>query len=110
MNIPRIIKHIAKVAGIPEVDFSQDVIVVDAGSGPYIAEWKLDIPRPSLAELAAAEAAAEAEAAAVAYIDQRRLAYPPIGEQLDMLFHDMVDGTNKFRDAIAAIKAQFPKG
>ena len=30
--------------------------------------------------------------------------YPYIGDQLDMLYHDQVDGTTTFKDAIKAIK------
>ena len=38
------------------------------------------------------------------YMDQRRAAYPPIGDQLDMMFWDQINGTTKWRDAIAAVK------
>ena len=30
--------------------------------------------------------------------------YPAIGDQLDMIYHDQVDGTTTFKDAIKAIK------
>ena len=39
------------------------------------------------------------------YREHRRAAYPPIAEQLDMLFHD----PEKWRAKIAAIKARYPK-
>jgi hypothetical protein len=35
--------------------------------------------------------------------------YPPIGEQLDMLYHDKINGTNNWETTIAAIKAAHPK-
>ena len=35
--------------------------------------------------------------------------YPEIGDQLDMLYHDQVDGTTTFKDAIKAIKDAHPK-
>ncbi len=44
-----------------------------------------------------------------AYKDQRRLAYPTIEEQLDMLYHDRLDKTNTWTDAITNVKDQFPK-
>ncbi len=44
-----------------------------------------------------------------AYKDQRRAAYPTIGEQLDMLYRDTVNGTTVWRDEITNIKEQFPK-
>jgi len=36
--------------------------------------------------------------------------YPEISDQLDMIYHDQVDGTTTFKDAIQAIKDAHPKG
>ena len=44
------------------------------------------------------------EEKAMVYRDQRRAAYPPIGDQLDMMFWDQINGTTKWRDVISAIK------
>ena len=44
-----------------------------------------------------------------AFNKQRRLAYPEIGDQLDMIYHDQVDGTTTFKDAIQAVKDANPK-
>ena len=35
--------------------------------------------------------------------------YPSMGDQLDMIYHDQVDGTTTFKDAIKAIKDAHPK-
>ena len=35
--------------------------------------------------------------------------YPAIGDQLDMIYHDQVDGTTTFKEAIKAIKDANPK-
>ena len=35
--------------------------------------------------------------------------YPSIPDQLDMQYHDAVDGTTTWADAIAAVKAKYPK-
>ena len=35
--------------------------------------------------------------------------YPEIGDQLDMIYHDQVDGTTTFKEAIKAIKDANPK-
>ena len=40
---------------------------------------------------------------------QRDRVYPPIGDQLDMIYHDQVDGTTTFKDAIKAVKDANPK-
>lgn len=49
------------------------------------------------------------EQKAAAYRDRRRQAYPTVGDQLDMLYWDRVNGTTIWRDTITAVKAQYPK-
>ena len=63
-------------------------------------------------EVAAHDAKAAAAADYVAnhkYKDDRRAAYPPIGDQLDMIFWDQVNGTTTFKDHVAKVKAAHPK-
>ena len=43
------------------------------------------------------------------YRDKRRTAYPPLADQLDMIYHDQVNGTTIWRDTIAVVKNQYPK-
>ncbi len=43
------------------------------------------------------------------YQRDRAEAYPSLAEQADMQFHDAVDGTSTWLDAISAVKLQFPK-
>ena len=43
------------------------------------------------------------------YIELRREAYPSIQEQLDMLYWDMVNGTENWKDMISEIKSKYPK-
>jgi len=35
--------------------------------------------------------------------------YPPVEDQLDMIYHDQVDGTDTFKDAIKVVKDAYPK-
>ena len=44
-----------------------------------------------------------------AHIKPRHIAYPSIAEQLDMQYHDQVNGTTTWKDAIAKVKADNPK-
>jgi hypothetical protein len=44
------------------------------------------------------------------YKSDRASAYPAMNEQLDMLYWDGVNGTTTWADAIAAVKAKYPKG
>ena len=45
----------------------------------------------------------------VSYRTLRAAAYPPIGDQLDMIYHAGLGGA-AFQAAIAAVKATHPKG
>ena len=43
------------------------------------------------------------------YVEQRRAAYPSVADQLDMLYWDAVRGKHLWQEAIAAVKARYPK-
>ena len=43
------------------------------------------------------------------YHVQRAEAYPPITDQLDMIYWDKVNGTNLWQEKIAEIKRKYPK-
>ena len=43
------------------------------------------------------------------YQRDRASQYPSIQEQLDMQYHDAVNGTNKWQEAIAKVKTDNPK-
>lgn len=61
-----------------------------------------DAPKPTREEFDEAVR----QAYALSYRGQRRNAYPPITEQLDMIFHGGID---EWREQIQAVKDQFPK-
>ena len=60
--------------------------------------------------LAELEQDAQAILDALSYADKRASAYPGIQEQLDMQYWDSVNGTTTWADAIAQVKADYPKG
>ena len=51
----------------------------------------------------------QAEYDAQEYARNRASAFPPIGDQLDMQYHDLLDGTTTWKDAIAKVKSDNPK-
>ena len=57
----------------------------------------------------AEEAVVLAEMSAVAYIAARKTGYGDVGDQLDMMYWDAVNGTTEWQDHIAAVKAANPK-
>jgi len=44
-----------------------------------------------------------------AYKQQRVFEYPSLAEQLDMLFHDRINSTDTWMEAIQAVKNKYPK-
>jgi hypothetical protein len=57
---------------------------------------------------------AEVEAAKInekniQYQKYRAFSYPSLQDQADMQYHDQVNGTTTWKDAIAAIKTKYPK-
>jgi len=65
--------------------------------------------QPTKEEVLAEAARLQAEYDSLNYQRQRLQNYPAIGEQLDMLYWDKVNGTNNWQTAISAVKNQFPK-
>ena len=43
------------------------------------------------------------------YGRSRQKEYPTVGDQLDMIYHDQVNSTTTFRDAVKAVKDKYPK-
>ena len=43
------------------------------------------------------------------YQRDRAVSYPSIQDQLDMQYHDAIDGTTTWKDSIAKVKADNPK-
>ena len=65
-------------------------------------EWMDELPKPTESEILA-----EIERLTPLYDchRQRSFAYPPIAEQLDMMFHDF----DAWKSTIAEVKKRFPK-
>ena len=79
-----------------------------------VATWRhtVKVP-PTEADMLVAWEAYEAELAATQYMRDRAEAYPPVGDQLDILWHSMDIGeiakSAEFYDAMKAVKDRYPK-
>jgi len=72
--------------------------------------YNADAPRePSDEEIDAEVIRLQGEFDALEYARTRATTYPSIGDQLDMQYHDQVNGTTTWKDAIAKVKADNPK-
>ena len=73
------------------------------------AEW--DIKEAAYAK----QKAKEVKTAPKPYVDKRKLAYPKIGDQLDMLWHSIDENAElkqkyfNFYEALKAVKVKYPK-
>jgi len=84
------------------------------GKGPYIASWSVDgLTKPTDAQLAAHDTAGDTEETNNTVKSTRKAAYGEIGDQLDMLYKDMLaskgDSTGDWFKHIKAVKDANPK-
>jgi len=87
----------------PNVDFRAE----DDGSGAKIVAWNSSSPQPSEAEIEAAHAEWQAEWDSTEYQRLRAPEYPPIGDQLDALFHAGVFPADMAAQ-LQAVKDKYP--
>ena len=79
--------------------------------GETILKWRTsNISQPSQADIDAKIVELEAEWTANEYARNRASAFPSIGDQLDMQFWDSKNGTTTWKDALAKVKSDNPKG
>jgi len=77
-----------------------------------IIEWdtlNTGTTQPTKSEIDAEVIRLQAEYDAQAYARNRATAFPSIGDQLDMQYHDLLDGTTTWKDAVAKVKSDNPK-
>ena len=97
--------------GVNSVDFTTDVLLQDDsnGQGPYIKEWNVSgVTKPTDSQLSAVDSAADLAERQDAARAARRTAYGDLGSQLDMQYHDAVDGTTTWKDHVASVKSANP--
>lgn len=97
--------------GVASVDFTKDVMLQDDsnGQGPYIKTWNVSgVAQPTDAQLNAVDSAADLSERQNAVRSTRRSAYGDLGSQLDMQYHDNVDGTTTWKDHVASVKTANP--
>ena len=97
--------------GVANVDFMTDVLLQDDsnGQGPYIKTWNVSgVAQPTDEQLNAVDSAADLKERQNAVRATRRAAYGDLGNQLDMQYHDSVDGTSTWKDHVAKVKTDNP--
>ena len=97
-----------KIYANKEVNFRTDVILQDNsdGKGVFIAEWNLDIPQPTMAQLDAFEAQANIVESNQAQVQNRIKEYGSIAEQIEYITEN---GLEAWQSKVNSIKAKYPK-
>ena len=72
-------------------------------------EWHNNTPPIPVNEILAKQQELIAEYNSKQYQRDRAKDYPSIQEQLDMQYWDKINGTNKWQQAINAVKQKYPK-
>ena len=91
-----------------EIDFRKDVKLQDNsdGKGVFIAEWNLDIPKPTMAQLNALEVQANIVESNQAQVQRRIKEYGSIAEQIEYITEN---GLDAWQSKVNSIKAKYPK-
>jgi signal transduction protein with GAF and PtsI domain len=91
-----------------EIDFTKDVRLQDNsdGKGVFIAEWNLDIPKPTLEQLNAFEAQANIVESNQAQVQNRLKEYGTIAQQIEYITEN---GLDAWQTKVNNIKAKYPK-
>ena len=94
--------------------YAGTVVSIDDSAGAFDASGNSVSLDQS--KIDAARTALNTEAAATLYQRQRTgearttdTIYASIGDQLDMMYKDAVNGTTTWKDHVAAVKAKYPK-
>ena len=105
------VKQYCANIGVAEVDFMVDVLLQDDsnGQGPYIKTWNVSgVAQPTDEQLNAVDSAADLSERQNTVRSARRMAYGDLGDQLDMQYHDNVNGTTTWKDHVAKVKTDNP--
>ena len=91
-----------------KINFLKDVKLEDNsdGKGVFIAEWNLDIPKPTMAQLDAYEAQANIVESNQAQVQNRIKEYGSIAEQIEYITEN---GLDAWQSKVNSIKAKYPK-
>lgn len=90
-----------------KADFTRDIQLADEGNDIFIRAWNLSEPMPTADDIAKWEIELDLPYR-IKQATSARI-YPSIQDQLDMLYHDKVDGTTTWIDTIKAVKDAHPK-
>tara|TARA_Y100000401_G_scaffold66913_1_gene53516 strand:+ start:151 stop:501 length:351 start_codon:yes stop_codon:yes gene_type:complete len=95
-------------------EFDNNIKLVNDGAGDYIHTWNVNgLAKPTDAQLTSADTQATKDENNHVVKETRKAAYGDIGDQLDLLYKDMLagkgDSTGEWFKSIKAVKDANPK-
>ena len=96
------------IDAILEIDAKAQVSVVGEDIDTAVLTWSSS--EISKADIKTKMAELQTEYDNNKYQRDRAVAYPSIQDQLDMQYHDKINGTTTWQDAIAKVKSDHPIG
>ena len=94
------------IKAILKINPNAEVVVRGDDINTCKIEWIVGTPIPK-ADIEAKMVEVQADYDAKQY--QRDRVYPSIGDQLDMQYKDLLNGTTTWKDAVAKVKSDNPK-
>jgi len=86
------------------------ILLENDGTSTSIKTWTVSgISKPTISDMTAYDTAATALENTYKVIKARIKGYPSLQEQMDMQYWDSINGTTKWKDAIAKVKSDNPK-
>ncbi len=101
--------NIADILAIkfPFADFTKDILLGDDGDGVIdIKAWNLSTSIPTQEDIDNWASEFDLQYRQQQAVLKRK--YPPIQEQLDMIYHDKIENTTVWLDTLSAIKENNP--
>ena len=90
---------------------NNNMILQNDGDGDYIRTWNVDgLTKPTADQLASYETAGNTAEILQGVLNTRANAYPTWQDQMDMQYKDLLNGTTTWKDAVAKVKSDNPKG
>lgn len=97
------------VTKYPDANFRDDIVLHDDGDGVvYIAQWNISDPEPTKEQLDLWAQELELENEQRMARMARAAKYPTWQEQMDMQYHDKINNTNTWVEAIKEVKQSYP--
>lgn len=94
--------------GVMPLDLNKGYVWISKDTYESI-DWNCSIEKPTKEQIAQDIIDYESYKKSIKYLSDRLPLYGSFGDQLDMQYHDLMNGTTTWKDHITSVKQQCPK-